>query len=60
MAKKSKKKLRRSWSEIEIRELKAYSKARIPVKTISKRTKRTVGALRQKAFALGIGLGHER
>jgi hypothetical protein len=27
---------------------------------ISKETKRTIGALRQKAFQLGIGLGHQR
>jgi hypothetical protein len=37
-----------------------YSKARTPVTKISKATKRTIGALRQKAFQLGIGLGHQR
>src|SRR5258705_6331743 len=36
------------------------SKARTPVTKISKETKRTIGALRQKALHLGIGLGHQR
>jgi hypothetical protein len=40
--------------------LKAHSKARTPVVKIAKMTKRTEGALRQKAIVLGIGLGHQR
>nr|WP_247478234.1 hypothetical protein [Bradyrhizobium sp. 169] len=36
------------------------SKARTPVVKIAKMTKRTEGALRQKAIVLGIGLGHQR
>ncbi|TFW60145.1 hypothetical protein CT676_16000 [Bradyrhizobium sp. MOS001] len=39
---------------------KAHSKARTPVVKIAKMTKRTAGALRQKALSLGIGLGHQR
>ena len=35
-------------------------KARTPVAKISKLMKRTVGALRQQALKLGIGLGHQR
>jgi len=31
-----------------------------PVKTIARAMKRTPGALRQKAFALGVSLGHRR
>jgi len=34
--------------------------ARTPLKKISKELKRTEGSLRQKARALGIGLGHQR
>lgn len=59
MAKK-KKVIRREWTNADIKELKAHSRARMPVVKISKATKRTVGALRQKALNLGIGLGHQR
>ena len=51
---------RREWTKADVRELKAHSKARTSVDKISKATKRTVGALRQKALQLGIGLGHQR
>ena len=62
MAKKATKKRvkRREWTKTDVKELKAHSKARTPVTKISKITKRTVGALRQKALYLGIGLGHQR
>ncbi|WP_094183708.1 hypothetical protein [Bradyrhizobium canariense] len=60
MAKKAKKTIRREWTKADIKELKAHSKARTPVIKISKVTKRSVGALRQKALYLGIGLGHQR
>jgi hypothetical protein len=36
-----------------------HSKAKTPVVKISKQMKRTVGALRQQANKLGIGLGHQ-
>jgi hypothetical protein len=48
------------WSKDDYRALKAHSKAKTPVVKISKQMKRTVGALRQKALKLGIGLGHQR
>ena len=48
------------WTKKEFRELKAHSKAKTPVIKISKQMKRTVGALRQQASRLGIGLGHQR
>lgn len=51
---------RREWTKADLRELKDHSKARTPVVKISKLTKRSVGALRQKALNLGIGLGHRR
>ncbi|MCP3414225.1 hypothetical protein NLM16_08945 [Bradyrhizobium brasilense] len=61
MAKKAKKRVkRREWTKADIKDLKAHSKARTPVVKIAKLTKRTVGALRQKALHLGIGLGHQR
>lgn len=59
MAKK-KRTVRREWTRDDIKDLKAHSKARTPVVKIAKMTKRTEGALRQKAIVLGIGLGHQR
>ncbi|MFB9263116.1 hypothetical protein ACFFWD_08035 [Bradyrhizobium erythrophlei] len=61
MKKATKKRVkRREWTKADIKELKAHSKARTPVIKIAKVTKRSVGALRQKALGLGIGLGHQR
>jgi len=57
---KKKKVIRREWTAADIKELKAHSKARTPVTKLAKMTKRTEGALRQKALGLGIGLGHQR
>jgi hypothetical protein len=57
---KRQKPLRREWTAADLKELKKHSKARTPVAKISKEMKRTVGALRQKALHLGIGLGHQR
>jgi hypothetical protein len=57
---KAKKNVRRLYTKTDERELKAHSKARTPIAKISKMTKRTVGALRAKAFNMGIGLGHQR
>ena len=51
---------RREWTKADLRELKDHSKARTPVVKIAKLTKRSVGALRQKALHMGIGLGHRR
>jgi len=48
------------WTKDDYRTLKTHSKAKTPVVKISKQMKRTVGALRQKALKLGIGLGHQR
>jgi hypothetical protein len=61
MAKASKNGMkRREWTKENVRELKAHSRSKTPVTKISKLTKRTVGALRQKALTLGIPLGHQR
>jgi hypothetical protein len=50
----------RPWTKADHRELKAHSKNRTPVAKISQSMKRTVGALRQQALKLGLGLGHRR
>jgi hypothetical protein len=57
MAKRTK---RREWTKENVRELKAHSRSKTPVKNLSKLTKRTAGALRQKAFQMGMSLGHQR
>jgi hypothetical protein len=59
MAKK-RKKIRKEWTKADERELRAHSRAKTPVAKIAKQTKRTEGALRQKAFSLGMSLGHQR
>jgi len=55
-----KKTKRVAWTKKLHAELRKHSKARTPVAKISKQMKRTVGALRQQALKLGIGLGHQR
>ena len=52
--------VRRDWTRAEVRELRQHSRDKTPVKNISRALKRTPGALRQKARALGIPLGHRR
>ena len=61
MAKTTKKATKRArWTKDDHRTLRAHSKAKTPVVKISKQMKRTIGALRQQANKLGIGLGHQR
>jgi len=60
MAKRTKRAPRKAWTKQDLRELKQHSRAKSPVVKISKAMKRTVGALRQKAFGLGLSLGHRR
>jgi len=60
MAKKARATKRKAWTRGHSAELRKHSKARTPVIKISKAMKRTVGALRQQALKLGIGLGHQR
>jgi len=61
MAKKQKKRVTaRAWTKMDVRALKRFSRDKAPVAEISKKLKRTVGALRQKALSLGLSLGHQR
>ncbi len=64
MAKKPKRtanrRTRETWTKEHLRELKAHSRAKTRVAKIAKGMKRTEGAVRQKAFALGIPVGHQR
>lgn len=59
MAKKTKR-VRKEWTKEDVRTLKAHSKARTPVVKIAKEMKRSEGTLRQKAWSLDLGLGHQR
>jgi hypothetical protein len=52
--------VRRDWTRDEVKELKKHSKDKTRVKTVSRALKRSEGAVRQKAGALGIPLGHRR
>jgi hypothetical protein len=56
----TKKPVRREYTRVDVKELRAHSKAKTPVDKIAKLTKRSVGSLRQKALQLGLGLGHRR
>ena len=60
MATPAKRRVRREWTAQDIRELKKHSKSKTAVAVIAKTTKRTPGALRQKALMLGLPLGHRR
>jgi hypothetical protein len=60
MAKKAKRRKRRAWSDVDLRSLKKYSRDMVPVTKIEKLLKRTAGTLRQKAYSLGLSLGHQR
>jgi hypothetical protein len=61
MAKKAKRRAKRaSWTKSNVAELRKYSKDKLAVKKISSLMKRTPRALRTKASALGIRLGHRR
>jgi hypothetical protein len=49
-----------AWTKEDVRNLKTHSKSKTPVSKISKLMKRSEGAIRQKALALDIGVGHRR
>jgi hypothetical protein len=51
---------RKEYTKDDLKLLKAHFKARTPVAKVSKLMKRSEGSLRQKARAMGIGLGHQR
>jgi hypothetical protein len=52
--------VRNPWTKDDVRQLKAHSNARTPAAEVAKAMKRTEAAVRQKAKAIGIGLGHRR
>jgi len=58
--KTNRKSKRITWTKQHVSDLKAHSKNKTPVAKIAKSMKRTPGAVRQKALALGISVGHRR
>jgi hypothetical protein len=48
--------VRREWSSRDLRELKTLARQRTPARMIGRRLKRSEGAVRQKAFAMGLSL----
>jgi hypothetical protein len=60
VAKTNGRRKRIAWTKENIRDLKAHSKSKTPVAKIAKQMKRSEGAVRQKALALEIGIGHRR
>jgi hypothetical protein len=53
---RSPKKAPRAWTKDDVRELKALAKQKTPIAKIARALKRTEGATRQKAYALGVSL----
>jgi hypothetical protein len=60
MAKRAKSGKRVAWTKAHERELRDHSRKKTAVKSIARSMKRTPGALRQKAHAMGLALGHRR
>ena len=54
------KKKRRSWLAAEVKALKTAAKNIVPAGQIARLLKRTEGAIRQKALALGLSLNSQR
>jgi hypothetical protein len=54
------KKKRRAWLAAEVKALKSAAKNIVPAPKIARLLKRTEGAIRQKALALGLSLNSQR
>ena len=54
------KKKRRAWLAAEVKALKSAAKNIVPAGRIARLLKRTEGAIRQKALALGLSLNSQR
>ena len=48
--------MRREWTKQDVRELKGFARQKTPAPKIARSQKRTVGAIRQKAFSMGVSL----
>jgi len=52
----SKTKKRKQWTPDDVRQLRADARKHVPAPRIAKKLRRTEGATRQKAFAIGVSL----
>jgi hypothetical protein len=52
----ARRKVRRDWSKGDLRALKAMARQKTPARRIGSKLKRSEGAVRQKAYAVGISL----
>jgi hypothetical protein len=48
------------WTSSDLKSLKKYSREKTPVVKIAKLMKRSEPTIRQKAYSLGISIGHRR
>ena len=48
--------IRRPWRPSDVRSLRALARRKTPAPSIAKKLKRSEGATRQKAFAIGLSL----
>ena len=56
----ARKKSRRAWLAAEVKALRSAAKSIVPAPQIARLLKRTEGAIRQKALALGLSLNSQR
>ena len=56
MALKKRRATRRGWSSKDLSDMRSLAKNKTPARTIARRLKRSEGAVRQKAYAVGISL----
>ncbi|HUZ73867.1 MAG TPA: hypothetical protein VMU87_12860 [Stellaceae bacterium] len=47
---------RREWTKQDVRELKGFARQKTPAPKIARSLRRSVGAVRQKAFSIGVSL----
>jgi hypothetical protein len=52
----ARRKVRRDWSKGDLRTLKAMARKKTPARRIGSTLKRSEGAVRQKAYAVGLSL----
>jgi hypothetical protein len=52
----ARRKVRRDWSKSDLRTLKALARQKTPARRIGSKLKRSEGAVRQKAYAVGLSL----
>jgi hypothetical protein len=60
MTQRAKRRTYKVWTKDDLKELKQHSRAKTPVRTISKAMKRSEGTIRQKAYQLEFSVGHRR